>query len=454
MIAGYAAKASVRPGSSLMLHVSTTAARFRVAVYRWVGQLLLMWTGEWMKGILQAQGSPDADWEWPAYAVPVPAGAPAGVYIAHLQEPHSKPPHLAMDSAAVLFIVRSNAKAAILYKLPLATYNAYNHAGGGCFYNKPPHALDPQGALLTFRRPGVGIGGPVFGAPDHYHLATSRQTFAHWDAPFISWLHRQRYEVAYCTDLDLHEDPGLCDGHRLLLSVGHDEYWSEAMRAGVENFVGAGGNAAFFSANVCWWRIHLNADTSGMRCHQGGPDGARDHWWPVTGAQRPEDSLTGLSYRHGGGWWDGPRDVGGYTVASAKHWVFSGTGLRDGEQFGGKTWPPLVGYECDGVPLAAGEPLALHAHARECDTPAGLHILAAARLSRHWQELPFREAFFEDSSHAAVMSVHSRGGGTVFAAGTTDWAQVLAQNERIVSTITRNVIDTLSQRSDMAGGIS
>lgn len=56
-------------------------------------------------------------------------------------------------------------------------------------------------------------------------------------------------------------------------------------------------------------------------CHQGGPKGAYDHWWLETGAHRPEDALTGLSYRHGGGWWDGPRETGGYVVQDGAHWA-------------------------------------------------------------------------------------------------------------------------------------
>ncbi len=33
---------------------------------------------------------------------------------------------------------------------------------------------------------------------------------------------------AYCTDFDLHDEAGLLDGDALLLSAGHDEYWSAA----------------------------------------------------------------------------------------------------------------------------------------------------------------------------------------------------------------------------------
>lgn len=91
------------------------------------------------------------------------------------------------------------------------------------------------------------------------------------------------------------------------------------MPDGVESFVERGGNLAFFAANVCWWRIHLADGGATMVCHQGGPRGVRE--------------------------------TGGHIVQHAGHWVFAGTGLHEGDTFGRRTWPPLPGYECDGVPL-------------------------------------------------------------------------------------------------------
>ena len=125
----------------------------------------------------------------------------------------------------------------------------------------------------------------------------ARQSFAHWDARFIGWLYSNGYTPQFCTDIDLHADPQLCRSYRLLLSVGHDEYWSEAMRDNVEGYIADGGNAAFFSANLCWWRIHLVDNDTAMVCHRGGPRRALDRW-----LERPEDTLAGVSYRHGGGW--------------------------------------------------------------------------------------------------------------------------------------------------------
>ena len=468
MIRAYPRHPGVMAGASLTLHVSTDSARFRVTFHRWGDGPQPVWRSDWLAGAHAAEGRADQDWDWPAYTFPIPADWPSAVYIADFEEEGRKQVFdLARDHGAALFVVRGRGgidggidgttrahgpgPGRLLYKLPLATDHAYNCSGGACFYYQPPRSTDPPGARVSLRRPGGGIGGPVWGAADHYDAGSPRQSFAHWDARFIRWLARNGYAADFCTDLDIHADPGLLRGYRLLVSAGHDEYWSEATRDAVEDFVAGGGNLAFFAANLCWWRIHLVDDGAAMVCHQGGPQGALDHWWPPSGAARPEDSLGGTSYRHGGGWWDGPRTTEGYLVQRPDHWIFAGTGLGRGEALGRDSWPPLVGYECDGAPLDdfdAGCGAVLSARAGDCGTPSGYTVLAASPLGPGWQELPAREGQAAGQGlHAATLGMFSRHGtahGTVFSSGTTDWAQVLGcGRDRRVERITRNVLDGL-----------
>lgn len=456
MIRAYPRHASVLAGEALTLHVATDSPRFRVTVYRWGDGPQAMWRSSWQDGADAPDGPADADWNWPAHVFAIPPDWPSGAYIADCEAEGRKASFdLARDHGAALFVVRPPARRGgqrrgLLYKLPLATYHAYNHSGGACFYADPPRSTTPPGARVSLRRPGGGIGGPVWGAADHYDAASPRQSFAHWDVRFTGWLARNGYAADFCIDLDIHADPGLLDGYPLLVSAGHDEYWREATRDAVEDFVSGGGNAAFFAANLCWWRIHLVDGGTAMVCHQGGPGGARDHWWPATGAARPEDSLGGASYRHGGGWWDGPRTTAGYLVHEPGHWVCEGTGLARGDALGRDTSPPLAGYECDGAPLAACDPVrgaVLAADAPACGTPPGYTVLAAAPLDGAWQELPAREGRAAGTGiHAATMGLFARR-GTVFSSGTTDWAQVLAcARDRRVERITRNVLDGLLSR--------
>lgn len=448
MIAGYPASASIDAGDTLVLHISTTSCRFRVLFYRWTDKLVPVHASGWLPGKCAAPRGAADDWDWPAYPFRLRANLPSGVYLAFLDDGRSTILSLAADSAAIMFVLRGPRDSKILYKLPLATYHAYNFTGGGCFYKNPPRSLSPPGGKVSFRRPGGGIGGAVWCSPDYYDPGSPRQTFAHWDAPFIAWLTRNGFTPEFCTGLDLGERPGMLERCRLLLSAGHDEYWSEPERNAVESYIENGGNVAIFGGNTCWWRIRPIDNVAAMVCHQGGPHGALDHWWPDSGAGRPEDTLCGASYRHGGGWWDGPRETDGFIVQQSGHWVFDGTGLADGEAFGAGTSPPLIGYECDGACLASFDRSTGRAGLPPCGDRAArstrFELLAASALRGRWQELPERENNSAgDGIHAATMGLYSDG-GTVFNAGTTDWAQVLGSGqEPCVDVITRNVIERL-----------
>lgn len=456
MIRGYPRWPSVRPGERLVLHVSTDQPAFRVEVYRQGATLVPMGRlgPERWPGHAVPDGPPDRDWGWPGYEVTIPADWPSGAYVAMLVEigadgRERRPDLTTADGteAKALFVVRSprpGADTPILYKLAWATYQAYNGTGYGSLYAEAVwarHAARP-GFKVTTRRPGGGTGGVVMpgDAPDVYDPTSRRQTFAHWDIPFIRWFEAAGYRADYCTDLDAHREPDLLGPYRLLLSVGHDEYWSDAMRDHVEAFIAGGGNVAFFSGNICGYRIHFtDGDTAftSAKVRQSGTDVAP--WalddWQATG--RPETRLTGTTFRLAGGWWDGRRETVGYTVQHADHWVYEGTGLRDGQVFGDDPGFPLVGYEADGAAFVRRHGLALATG--EGGTPGSFAILGVAELGEGWVR-SFPHA-------AATMGVYtSDGGGIVFNGATTDWPCLLARS-RHVDRITRNVLDRLALRA-------
>ncbi|MGC0415842.1 N,N-dimethylformamidase beta subunit family domain-containing protein [Embleya sp. AB8] len=457
---GYPGEPSVRAGDILRLHVSTRARRFRADFYRAGVGLRHM-------GAMEATGRhapadlPDRDWRWPAYEFVVPPDWPSGVYIAVLRPNATGPPDPAPDRAEtvdarqsrLLFVVTPGVVptgARILYKVPLFTYHAYNESGGGSLYRSDhDHDAPPLGGtrIVDLRRPGGGIGGPVKGHPDAHDPRSPRQTFAHWDAPFVAWLAAGGFAVDFCTDLDLHRTPQLLDGYRLLLSAGHDEYWTEATRRQVTAFRDRGGNIAVFGANTCWWRVTLTEDDLALRCTKFRPGAALgvdvdtlrevpDHWWE----SEPENSLIGVSYRNGGGNWIGRRAALGFTIQHADHPVFAGTGLRDGDVLGAEH--ALVGYECDGAALRR-DSRGLAVATGTDGTPADFAILGVAELPADpgagWQFAAREE---RGGGRAATLGLYTRG-GTVFNAATVDWARLLRLDRR-VRTITHNVVTMLS----------
>ncbi|MFF3242309.1 N,N-dimethylformamidase beta subunit family domain-containing protein [Streptomyces sp. NPDC002870] len=435
-INGYPARPSVRAGEVIRLHIATSAARFRVDFYRWGSTPQHMARIEW-PGRAAVPGRYDQDWQWPAYDFHVPHNWQSGVYIAVLST-GSRPSTPPMDSreARMLLVVTPSAPSGrkVLYKIPVSTYHAYNTAGGGSLYSA---------SRVTMRRPGGGVGGPVKGLPDPYDLTSPRQTFAHWDARFISWMEENGIESDYCTDLDLHQGRHLDDGYRLLVSAGHDEYWSAQTRRHVTAFRNAGGNVANFGANTCWWRVKVDERDVGLECSKFPPGapvgidpdsshGCPDHWWESD----PENALLGASYRNGGGHWDGPRAPLGFTITDADHWVFEGTGLKTGDVLGSDG--ALIGYECDGAAYETDEQGRPRPTGKD-GTPEGFEILGTAQLPSDWN-FAAREA--TSSPRVATLGL-LRATGTVFTAATTDWPRLLATDPQ-VEAITRNVITRLS----------
>jgi hypothetical protein len=467
MISGFAQQASVVNGDDLVLHVSTDAPAFRVDLYRYGSGMEFVARSDWFPGQDVPDQLPYQDWTrdgvglhgealapWPAYALRVGDDWRTGVYVAVLVEgdgggrdrgaPDPRTPD-GRDSKA-LFVVTSSASPAentILYKLPLFTYHAYNRVspapydpatqqGAWSLYTVPeprhlPVAVPPT---VNLRRPGGGTGGTPI---DHDNFdpfdPTLRQTFVHWDAPFIAWMERNSYALDYCTDVDLHSDAELLGRYRLLVSAGHDEYWTDAMRGHAEAFVAGGGNIAFFSGNTCWWRVTFDDESSFRRVA---------FWSDPDGPDRPENALTGVSFRNGG---ERDRDEHplpvGYRVQHADHWVYEGSGLGDGDVFGGGPDEYLVGYECDGAHfdralLDRGRPVE---PTGDDGTPSTFAILGIGDV---------RKSGWGMGNQAATMGVYTRN-GTVFNAATTDWARLLrGRPHPVIEQITRNVLDRLS----------
>ncbi|HEX6352620.1 N,N-dimethylformamidase beta subunit family domain-containing protein [Actinophytocola sp.] len=320
------------------------------------------------------------------------------------------------------FVVRPadpGASSAILVSVPFPTWEAYNHLGvpgEGMYLTEQPD----RAVRVRLDRPG---GGP--------------ENAGDWEMPFYRWLSDTGRTVEYCSALDLHTGAAGLDRYRLLICAGHDEYWSWEMRDNVEAFVDTGGNLAFFTGNTCWWQVRFEDDLRTMVCYRdaaGDPMSAVDPRrvtveWSSAPVNRPENSLTGVSFRRGAGCWEDMSLVekAGYTARFAQHWVFDGTGLRDGEEFA----TGAVGYETDaadfeeidGVPRVTGRD----------GTPPEFVVLATADL-RHWRG-------YGQGGHA-TMGIFRRGLGTVFNAATVNWVNRLT--DVTVARITANVVDRLS----------
>ena len=435
----YTNKLSYAPGETVRMHVSSQAGEFDVAVYRYGATREKVWS---KSGVVGTEYPVPADasangCNWPvALEFELPQELRTGYY-----EIETNPG----SSNSGYFIVRPShpgRDAKILIQLTTNTANAYNNWGGYSLYSY--NGRDKvQGHRVSMRRP------------------TSASSIRRWEFPFIEWAESNGYQLDYCANNDLEFHPELLPHYSLVLSVGHDEYWSTPMRDNLEKYIANGGNVAFFSGNTCCWQIRNEENGAAQVCYKqyiekdplynpDGPNPLLSTLWSHHLLERPENTLTGVGVRGGGfhlshgQFMDGS---GAHEVHRPDHWVFEGTGLKRGEEFGGEH--TILGYECDGckVEMKDGLPVATG----NDGTPEGFLILASGPACWGPEEgLLWYERWPKDQMGAGHMGIYtSPGGGTVFTSGTTDWPHGLKGTpDPAVDRITRNILDRLGMPSN------
>jgi hypothetical protein len=494
---------SFAPGEPLGVHVATREeSACRVDVYRVAGMI----DGRFepaLKFVARSEpveplryfprsdelrlGPGDADVAgcgWPRVEAfsPIPDDWPSGLYLAQFTASPSPTgrasQRLGQDA---LFVVRPRvpgSRSRALFQIGVATWNAYHVWHNRTLYfgitAENPRVDDLRAHRVSFHRPGIGLNPPNGRYVSPYPPKA-------WSCllPFLEWIEQERLPLEYCTGLDLLETISL-DPYRLVLTVGHDEYWTARQRDVVESFVARGGNAAFFGGNLSYWQIRVSEDQTAIECYkrslehfqglgkQGEPldplyrDPGRypEHDNSQVTVQffsepvnRSTTSLTGVSMRNDGDepggragdprfvfagaawWWEdvaGPeRPAKGFTVCAPDHWAFAGTGLAYGDVFGEEQ--KIVGYECDGLDVERfeGRPVPTGRDG----AAQGVEILAFADC-RDWAEIDYSASpptltpgrMMNPGALGGVVTMVTfctEGGGRVLTAPTTDWTHAL-----------------------------
>jgi hypothetical protein len=447
-IEGYADRLSCRPGESVALHVSTTAARFSIEVAR---------LGAETRVVLNRGDLPGASYpipedassrgcRWPAgHRLTIPADWKPGYYNVRLRAADDGGKYVGRGrrtaESDLFFIVRSadpGRASPILLELATNTYNAYTNWGGSSLY-----AYNGRGGIQGHR---VSFDRPI------------QSQFRQWELPFVAWAEKNGYALDYCANGDLDAVPGLLDPYKLVLSVGHDEYWSAPMRDAVEGFIGRGGNVAFLSGNTCCWQVRAEDGGRALACwkqwfnqdpvYPTGDYRTLTTLWSHHLVGRPENRLTGVGFLRGGyhlshgQFMDGK---GAYTVHRPDHWLFEGTRLARGDEFGARN--TIVGYECDGCEYELKDGLPVPT-GRD-GTPENFAILATCPARWHPDDALWYDRFPREPSGApalgsAVLGTYTRG-GTVVTVGSIDWAHGLRGGDEAVERITRNLLDRLGR---------
>lgn len=195
-----------------------------------------------------------------------------------------------------------NGKIAVVY--PTNTENAYNVNGGMSMYSQSTRAT-----ISSFLRP---------------------QTRLPFTSEFLKWSLNKN--IDYISDLDMDEYLNI-EKYKLIIIIGHSEYWSRQARINFDRFVEKGNNALILSGNTMWWQIRYSEDNTKMICYKSVPEPDVNllyrtvNWdykilnYPIINSIGSEFSRGGYGTKKDDGW-------DGYKILKADSPLLKGTNLE------------------------------------------------------------------------------------------------------------------------------
>ncbi|MEU0516475.1 DUF4082 domain-containing protein [Streptosporangium sp. NPDC006007] len=349
----------------------------------------------------------------------VPADAVSGVYIANLIRQDGT-----SGASQMIFVVRDDERGAdILLQTSDATWQAYNTYGGTSLYlsSAPPG----RAYKVSYNRPFTTRGSTCCNG-------SVESWFFDSEYPMVRWIEANGYDVSYTTNVDTVTRAAELLEHKIFISSGHDEYWSDEMRTNVTNAGNGGVNLAFFSGNQSFWKTRWENSIDGtgtpyrtLVCYKETLANAKidpnTQWtgtWrdprfsPPSDGGRPENGLMGTLFSVNGVVNDAitvPAEYGDMRL-----WRNTSIATLPAGQTA--TFPAgTLGYEWDEAPDNAV-------------TPSGLVRFSKTPLSVSSYLLDF------GSTYGNAVAVHNltlykeASGALVFGAGTTQWAWGLDAN--------------------------
>jgi YD repeat-containing protein len=308
-ITGYATKTSVNLGEGVPLRIAVPSGSgnaevsvFRMGWYGGTGGRLVYQNKKVAITNDRNCESPDettgywscGDWET-SLTVPGSSLPASGIYMVRIKDLANS------QDNQIIFTVRNDARhSALLYKLPIATYQAYNSFNGHSLYRFNSAGFQTitgtsRAVKVSFERPYVNDDNDA-------------NWFLKADFPMVSWLEREGYEVDYTDNVSVDSNPGQLLNHKTLVISGHDEYWSEAEMKGYKAARDAGVNIASFSGNTAYWKVRYENGGRTLVCYKAiegtkegnVPDGSKGvNDWGPDGVKGTKDDALGLDGKAG-----------------------------------------------------------------------------------------------------------------------------------------------------------
>ena len=377
-MSGYADASSVDPGEAVTLFVSTTASDYTVTAYRmgWYGGAggRKVWrSGELggrqqtAQGYVEATRTHYADWK-PSLQVDTADWVP-GMYLFRLSGSEGK------DWMVPLVVRSPNADGRLVLIMSDLTWQAYNMWGGRSAY-KGPAGFDDRSRAVSFSRP--------------YSNGSGTGKYLGYEQPVVALAEQLGIPVSYVASSDLSSDEAALSGAEGVVSLGHNEYWSNREREGVAAARDAGSDLAFLGANTMYWRVRVDPDgPAGMmqeiiyKSADEDPEGEvkdTDRFRESVGAA--ERSLVGMDY-------ECYPAVGTYQVATPGFFLFRGADTSVGYQ-------ELVAIEVDRAYPLPG-------------TPDNLQVVANSPTDCAGAATVSNSTYYSAASGAGVFAVGTMG---------------------------------------------
>jgi hypothetical protein len=418
----YVNSISITQGDTLKFYVSTSSDIFSMRITRFYSSDVSLRVAEFgnLTGGIKAVPA-DAymnGCRWPeTFRVVVPESWEPGMYRATFPT--------SMGGGGVIFFVKAKVQGShsgTLLVLNTATWQAYNNYGGKSLY---PSSSPDRSYKVSFLRPS-----------SHYWGAYN---FFKHEMLYLSWMHKNNRNTEFATDYDIHSDPSLLSKYKVVVFAGHAEYWSLNQRNNLQNYINSGGKLMILSGNTSWWQVRYEDGGNTLVCYKsrtadpmnGVNDAIVTVNWYAAPVNNPENKLTGVSFRAGGYVNHGStlpasQGYGDYAALNTHHWIYKGTGLNDGDEYGYED--AIVGNEVDGaeyiwkdgLPVVTGQD----------GTPLSYRILG---ITPAYNANP---SFNYANGTPGIY--YTSGGGAVFNAATIKWIFGLASNTT-VQKITENI---------------
>lgn len=238
------------------------------------------------------------------------------------------------------FIVKDTTKMGkVVVVYPSNTVNAYNTAGGRSTYTAD------EATTVSFQRPVPYV-----------------------DQFLGGWLKVNqsiRGDFDWIEDRDM-DDYSWIENYKVLVIVGHSEYWTRQARINLDRFIASGGNVVILSGNSIWWQVRYSDDKTKMIAYKDEPGEQvapldRTIQWNSPELQYPITPSIGAEFNNAGYGIKEytatgiPLDAGwdGYKILAPSSPLFAGLNLSKGDILScpGKEWDGAPVFMWEGAPI-------------------------------------------------------------------------------------------------------